>query len=229
MNKKNGIFLTADTLNNSIILEWKIIQGGSDTLNEKIKSLSEILAPSYAQTEVDFARKKPEAVLTDFMLKSLASQLESGVEKVDWDLFHKKVETHLKQFFTTMDWKKSSGTSDVHFFIIAKDKTTSKPLGMIQFFTTPEFEKGTIKAALSGVIPTAQNRGLEKILMSSIFKLQPETKRIFLHTRSTNSNAISSYKEWGFTEFNGSIPNWTDLEYFTNQVNTLQDTSKSLD
>ena len=112
--------------------------------------------------------------------------------------------------------------------MIAKDKVSKKSLGAIQFFTTPDFKEGTIKAALSGVIPTAQDHGLEKLLMSSIFRLQPEVKRIFLHTRSTNITAIDAYKELGFTEFEEKLPNWIDLEYIANQSDTLQTVSKDL-
>lgn len=220
MNKKSGTFISKDSLNNLIILEWKEIPGQTDELAQEIKSLSEILVPSYAQTEVEFAQKKPEAVSNDFMLKPLAPMLEQGV---DCGLFQRKIEDHLKQFFVTMDWKASSGAQDVYFFVVAKDKASHKQLGVMQFFTTPDFEEGTIKAALSGVIPIAQNRGLEKLLMSSIFKLRPEVKRIFLHTRSTNTKAINAYKEWGFTEFAGKLPHWIDLEYVAERSKDLQE------
>lgn len=95
-------------------------------------------------------------------------------------------------------------------------------LGAIQFFITPAFEEGSIKAALFGVLPEAQNRGLEKLLMSSIFKILPDINHIFLHTRSTNQRAIALYKEWGFVEIAGKLPNWTDLEYRVEQSKALQ-------
>ncbi len=227
MNKKSGTFIAKDSLNNPIILEWKEVQGHTDELAQTIRGLAEIIAPSYTQTEVEFAQKKPEEVPNDFMLKTLTSLLEQGVENVDWDLFQKKTENHLRQFFANTDWKSSSGAQDVHFFVTAKDES-NKPLGVIQFFTTPDFEKDTIKAALFGVIPTAQNHGIEKLLMSSIFRLQPEVKRIFLHTRSTNITAIDAYKEWGLVEFAGKLPNWTDLEYMADQSATLQTVSEDL-
>ena len=85
-----------------------------------------------------------------------------------------------------------------------------------------------MKAALYGVIPSAQNRGLEKLLMSSIFRLRSEVKRIFLHTRSTNQQAISDYEDWGFAEFIGKLPNWTDLEYLVEQSDILQKTAESV-
>lgn len=228
MNKKSLTFLTHDIFNKPVTLEWEEIAGQTDRLSEKINELSEILVPSYAQTEVEFARKKPEDVPNDFMLQSLASLLGSDPESTNWELFREKTEAHLKQFFATHDWKKSSGVQDRNIFVVAKDNETHKVLGVLQFIITPDFEPGTIKAALSGVILSGQNRGLEKLLMSSIFKIIPDVKRIFLHTRSTNEAAIQEYKDWGFTEFTGNLPNWTDLEYLVNQSDELQKLSAPL-
>jgi GNAT superfamily N-acetyltransferase len=226
MNKKNGIFSAIDTFNNPITLEWEIIEGHTDKLSDKIKSLSPILAPSYAQTEVDFARNKPEEVLHDFMLKSLAPFFnKDDVHKTDWNVFQQETEKHLKGFFETFDWKKSSGEQDLHYFVIAKD-TEKKSLGVIQFLIAPEFAKNNVKAALYGVIPAAQNRGLEKLLMSAVFKLVPHAERIFLHTRSTNQQAISHYENWGFARFAGKLLNWTDLEYVAEKTNELQKASE---
>jgi ribosomal protein S18 acetylase RimI-like enzyme len=222
MNKKSGFFLANDVLNNPIILEWEEISGHTERLSEKIRSLSHILVQSYTATEVEFARKKPEDVPNDFMLKSLASLLDQDVSKVDWNLFQQKIETILGQFFATMDWTNSSGAQDVNIFVTIKDQKTEKSLGVIQFLITPEFAKNDIKAALYGVIPSAQNRGLEKVLMSSIFKLRPDVKRIFLHTRSTNQQAIRDYENWGFAHFSGKLLNWADLEYLVEQSDVLQ-------
>jgi ribosomal protein S18 acetylase RimI-like enzyme len=228
MEQKYGIFPATDTLHNPIILEWEEIQGNTDELAQKIKSLSDILTSSYAQTEVEFAHKMPELVPNDFMLKSLAPLLDQGADAVDWDLFQQKTEEHLNQFFATTDWKAYSSSQEVHIFILARDKKTNNPLGVIQFFTKSDFPKGSIKAALFGVIPSAQDRGIEKILMSALFKIFPNIQRIFLHTRSTNTKAISAYKAWGFFEYESTLPNWTNLEYLADQTNTLQNVAEML-
>jgi GNAT superfamily N-acetyltransferase len=227
MNKKSGILLANDVFNKPVTLEWEEIQGQTDKLSEEIKSLSHILAPSYAQTEVDFARKKPEDVKNDFMLKSLAPLLDQGINNVDWGIFAEKTEAHLEHFFATMDWKKSSGAQDINIFVTIKDQKTGIDLGVIQFLITPNFADNTVKAALYGVLPLAQNRGLERLLMASIFTLRPEVNRIFLHTRSTNQGAIRSYEDWGFKQFAGKLPNWTDLEYLVEKTEILQKLSQS--
>ena len=204
------------------VLEAETINGQTDRLVERIKELAEILVLSYAVVETDFARKKPEEVANDFMLKSLVGLLDQNGEEVDWNSFQKKVEGVLREFFINMDWKKYSNPLDLNIFVIAKDSVNGKPVGVIQFIISPEHEENSVKAALYGVLPEMQNCGLEKMLMSSIFRLRPDTKRIFLHTRSTNQQAISDYENWGFTKFEGKLPNWTDLEYLAEKSDLLQ-------
>ena len=217
--KKSGVFLANDLLNNPVILEWEEINGQIDRLSEKIKSLSKILVPYYTQIEVDFARKNPENVSNDWMLKSLASLLEQDTNKVDWNLFQQKTEALLEQFFATMNWKNSA--QDINICVTIKDQKTENTLGVILFLITPEFAKNNIKATFYVVVPAAQNRGLEKLLISSIFRLRPDIARVFLSTRSTNQKDILSYKDWGFSQLD-IVPNWTDLEYLVEQSNTLQ-------
>ena len=224
--QNSGIFLAHDDFNSPVILEWEEIHGKTERLSEKIRGLSEVLVPAYVQAEVDFARKKPEMVSNDFMLKSLASLLDSGVNTVDWNLFEQKTKNILEQFFVTMDWTKGTKDQDCSIFVVARDGQTKKAVGVIQFLITPEMAENNIKAALYGVIPSAQNRGLEKLLMSSIFRLRPNAQRIFLHTRSTNQRAIELYEEWGFVQSAGKLPHWTDLEYIVEKSSILQQTSE---
>lgn len=204
-----GTFIAYDAVNNPIVLEWKKVYGHTDALAQEIRNLSPILIRAYTQSELEFARKKPEEVPSDFMLKSLASYLDTG----DWNLFEQKLREHLHHFFMTMDWKAGSHPEDVHIFVDARDKHTNEMLGAIQFFTSPQFQSGSIKAALFGVIPSAHSRGIEKLLMSSIFTIDSDIKHIFLHTRATSSKMIEAYLSWGFVTVTGKLPNWTDLEY----------------
>lgn len=71
-----------------------------------------------------------------------------------------------------------------------------------------------------GVESGAQGRGIEKLLVSSIFKLMRVT-RIFVHTRITNEAAIGMYSEWGFTPFQGPLPYWQDMEYESHRSTML--------
>lgn len=228
-NNKNGSFLAHDTLGNAIILKWEEIAGKTEKLSEKIRSLSDVLVPAYTQSEVDFARKKPVDVPTDFMLKTLAPLLEQGINNVDWKIFEAKTKTVLEQFFATLDWAGYAGDHDTNIFVVAVDQKTAKNVGVIQFLITPEFAAvHTVKAALYGVIPSAQDRGLEQLLISSIFKLRPDVKRLITDTRSTNQRFISMHEKWGFTQFKGEVPGFTDVEYIVEKVNTLQKIAETI-
>jgi ribosomal protein S18 acetylase RimI-like enzyme len=231
-NKKNEIFLADDYFKKPIILEWEEIIGKTEMLDTKIKSISKILIPTYLKQEVEFISKNTkvftsEDIANDFMIKALAPLLEQGKGKVNLKLLEEKTKNVLDEFFESINWSQYSTSQDVNIFVIAKDQKTKEQLGVIQFLMRPEFPENNVKAALFGIIPSAQNRGLEKILMSSIFRLRPDTQRIFLHTRSTNQQAILDYENWGFTQFKGNLPHWTDLEYLVDQSNILQKIAES--
>ncbi len=228
-NLKTGIVTAQDRYGAPIILEWERVDSPSPRLNEKIKSLAAILVQTYVKQEAQFARKYPEAVPHEHFLKSLEPLFVDGLEKVDWDLVEKQLTAIFQQVFTTTDFTKFSGAHDVHIFVVAKDKSTGAMLGVIQFLVAPEYAYGTVKAAYYGVMSSAHNRGLEKLLMSSIFKLIPAAKIIFLHTRVTNDKALNNYYYWGFTQLPGTLANWVNLEYRAEQSNMLQKTAESFE
>ena len=143
-----NIFSTVDALNNPVTLTWQEIPGGSEQLTEKIRSIAPILIESYAQTEVEFARNRPQEVAADFMLKSLAPLLENETNAIDWNLFHQKTAAHLEQFFATTDWGKYSNSEDQNIFVTIYDQNTGTALGVLQFLIMPAFEQGTESGAL---------------------------------------------------------------------------------
>ena len=79
--------------------------------------------------------------------------------------------------------------------------------------------------------PSEQNSGVAKLLISSIFSVVPEGRRIFLCTRVTNENALKAYRSWGFTpdlnptqdaHYTFNLEHWTFLEYKADRANVLQ-------
>jgi RimJ/RimL family protein N-acetyltransferase len=220
---KKGTFIVNITPLHSIFFAWEEIPGKTIQLNQKIKEVSKILVPAYTKTEVTFAQQKSDEVANDFMLKSLAPLLKYNV--IDWHMFEQKTYEILERFFATMDWNASSKKDDLSIFVTAHDQASGKDIGVIQFPIHPDFGQNNIKAALYGVLPLFQNRGIEQLLMSSIFAVRPDIQRIFLHTRSTNEQAINLYKKCGFVEFEGTLPNWIDLEYMVKGSSILQKTA----
>jgi len=213
--------VTHDRHQHAIVLKWSPIKGNTDALTQKIHELTPLFVNTYVKQEMEFARHHPEAIATDFMLKSL-TLFAKDLQKIDWQVFGQQLQKHMHNFFMTMDWKTKSSTDDTYFFVVAHDTKDDAPLGALQFFISPTFEPASIKAALFGMNNDAYDRGIEQLLMSSIFKIRPDITRIFLHTRSTNQEAIDRYLSWGFVVTPNKIPHWTDMEYCIEKSNTLQ-------
>lgn len=206
--------------NQSLVLEYQKVS--SDQLNQTINQFSSILIPSYIRNEIEFAKAMPEEVANDFMLKSLFQNLSTDPKETNWVEFEQKVTDVLNNFFKTMDWGKHSDQQDKHIFVTIKNTSTNKLTGVIQFLSTPKFAKNHVKAALYGITPEFIGSKLELILMSSIFKINTQTQRILVHTRSTNQQAISNYINWGFKHLPSQSPSWSELEYLSDQSDYLQ-------
>lgn len=218
-----GCFSGKDSLGTPVIIEWECVDPCSPQLSEKIKSLSDLLVAAYTNIELQFAQQNPEAIKNEMFLKSLEPLLENGIEKIDWKMAEKRIRDNLQQFLTGTDWTKFSNSNEIHLFATIKDCETQVPQGMIQFLINSQYDYGNVKVALyDGVMPLEKNRHLNKLLMSSIFKLIPNTERIFLHTRITNENAINDHMTFGFTTFPGPLANWVDLEYKSEHLDVLQ-------
>jgi ribosomal protein S18 acetylase RimI-like enzyme len=108
-------------------------------------------------------------------------------------------------------------------------------LGFAAFMTRATYPAHTVKVMALGVKPEHQNRSLGKLLMSSIFKIMPETTNLFLCTRVTNNTALAAYKAWGFEHeanpimdhmFN--LNHWTFLKYNPTEVTILQTVANTL-
>lgn len=222
-----GIFSIQDNHGTSLVLEWETIQGKSPRLASKVKELHDILAEIYTPQEIEFAKKFPDLVPQEYFLKILAP-LFQGENEVNWQDAELQLKTFFDKFFTTTDFTQFSGKDDLSIFVVAKKPKTERILGIIQFMITSDYQEGEVKVAYFGVTSKSKNSGLEKLLMSSIFKLIPRTQRIFMHTRCTNERAIKLYKSWGFTQFPGPLPHWIDLEYVTKNIDTLQKTANTI-
>jgi ribosomal protein S18 acetylase RimI-like enzyme len=216
VKSKNGKFSVKDQ---NFVIEWEKINSNNPEFNNKIKQFNDILIPTYVQQELEFARKYPEQVPNEFFLKSLAPLFEQNHEKLDWKMIEQKIQNIIEQFFISTDFAKFSKPDDTFFMICAKDKD-GKVLGMIQFQVSEDFNFGEVRIGYFAIV--SENQVLKELLISSTYKLIPETKRIFLHTRISNENLISFYKDLGFKTFLGKLQNWIDLEYIAQKNNKLQ-------
>jgi ribosomal protein S18 acetylase RimI-like enzyme len=96
---------------------------------------------------------------------------------------------------------------------------------------TPALPYGDIKIINIVVAPNAQATGLEKLLVSALYKSIPIIKRMFIITRPTNYMGLDAYEQCGFVQDNNPIqdPNhaiamehFVVLEYKTEQSDIIQ-------
>jgi len=214
-NKTMNLKKINDNKRNSVTLEWEKIKGKDPRLTEIVREVSPILIDTYTKMELDFAKKHPELIPTEYFLKSFAHLTQDGADSIDWKEAETLLTQSLTKIFTETDIAQFSGDDDKYIFITAKDEA-GKLIGVIQFLSQPAFKDGHIKIAYFGVAESALNCGLEKELIFTIKDIMPEVTRIFLHTRTTNTPMINLFKEYGFTSIGDNqfkLENWLDLEY----------------
>jgi ribosomal protein S18 acetylase RimI-like enzyme len=195
---------------------------------------------AYTPVEMQFLCAFPEVVGTEQYFKPFEPLFAHGVANVDWNAATKTMESILQGHFVFDPTQLPQNviamfSQDTCFMVIAKERTTGKPLGFITFLMRATYAAGDVKVMSLAVDTTHQNRGLGKLLMSSIFKITPDIKRIFLCTRVTNDTALQAYRSWGFVTDNNPIldhafnlTHWSFIEYITEQSDILQKTASNL-
>lgn len=247
-SQKSGQFIAIDALGKSVVIEWHITDIFSPELTAFKKRVSDLAAQTHAATEVQFLHVHPEAVSQDGFLKACTPLFTDGLESVDWQQVETTIQSTYKQFYL-MDIA-SFGTDiikriadDLYFFVTIKEASSvethdsGKILGFMMSAITPALAYGDIKLIKLALAPTELNRGLGELLVSSVFKVIPQVKRIFSIIRPTDENAFKAYLSWGFVQDHNPVqdPNHpinlnylTVLEYKTDQSDELQKTAKTL-
>ncbi|MCK4499324.1 hypothetical protein KAU11_02420 [Candidatus Babeliales bacterium] len=230
------------SVDKNIEIEW--LQGvilSPDLANFK-KDVSEIAAQQISKNETNFLHSHPEAADSEFLLKPCAPLFKNGLENIDWNMVEKQIQKTVKLFYHAdiSSFGKAAIKplmQDIYICVTAKNVRTKELLGFAMFSIAPTLPRGTVKIIHIDIKQKAQDGGLEKLLTSSIFKILPNTKRLFLGTRPTNKNVIENFNSWGFKETANPITDkthtinqmyFTVLEYIANQCDTLQKAAKEL-
>lgn len=201
----SGQFFVTDLFGNSLILEWKKTDITSQNLADFKRNISEIASLALAPIEMQFLRTYPEAVTQELFLMPCAPLFASGIEAVDWNLVDKTIQGTIKQFYQT-DLSTFGADiikpllDDVYFIVSIKESKGEQILGFAMFAITPELPCGDVKVIQVAVAQDGDNRELDKLLMSTIFAIIPDTKRLFTFVRPTNEYALRTYSSWGFAE-----------------------------
>lgn len=239
-SKTSGSFLAHDTFAQPLILEWHQTSLMAPEFSSAMKSAWEIACPAYHSVEMLFLKAFPDVVVNEPYFKPFEQLFKNGLQNVDWFQAEQIMKNILMSHFifdasTLSEEIKQKFAQDRCIVVSIKNKESNKNLGFITFLRRSTYEKGDIKVMSFAVDPAVQNRGLGKLLMSSILKIMTDVKRIFLCTRVTNDRALRAYQSWGFVkdlnpilDHGFNMNHWAFLEYKTTSSSTLQNTSNYL-
>lgn len=238
--KITGKFIAHDKHGVPVIIEWQKMEFFGSAFTSAMKDAWKVARESYLPVEMDFLRAYPEVVASEKYFAPFEPLFKEGLDAVDWDEAEKVMQELLKSHFifdvSTFDPSIiAMFAQDECYFVVVKDLQTKALRGFITFMVRSSYPQGDTKGMSFAVDQRFQNCGLGKLLMSSIFKIKPDVKRIFLCTRVTNEIALNAYQSWGFTKdvnpildhpFN--LEHWTFLDYKADQKSILQNTAVGL-
>lgn len=217
-----GNYKTYDATQTSLVINWYITDILSSTLKDFKKECSTLGSQVTAKTETNFLKYHPEAVSSSGFFKTCEPLFAHGIDTVNWNLVQSTLEKSIQQFYL-MDIS-LFGTEiintlkdDLYFFASIKNEISNELLGFFIASITPALSYGTIKLVNLIVAPSQNGQELEKILLSSIFKVFPQVKRIFTLIRPTDHTLLSVYTACSFSETKSLLndpQHINDMRYF---------------
>lgn len=199
-NKKKNHYYCIDKFNNAVIIEWQLLKPHTLECKEAMKRTAPIVVEANKAAEVTLIKNIPEVIHDPFVSQQLEPLYLNGTPYVEWHVVEETLEKILLTFYKE-ELDNDLDDDDCLIVVTAKDHHSDAILGAIYFFIESEYDYGKVMVPILGILPTAQNRGLGKLLMSSIFKLLPQTKLITLIALMTNEHAHTVYITWGFKQF----------------------------
>lgn len=192
-----------DNKGHSLVIEWKRTDILSRDLAAFKKDLSDLAAEKLSRSELAFLKAHPEAASSELFLRACEPLLNNRLENVDWHAIQEKIKASVKQFYLAdlsifgPDVIKPL-LSDVYFCATIKRPEEKEPQGFLLFSITPALPFGDVKVINFFMREDSSSAELQNVLMGLIFKILPQTKRIFLFARPTDSAALEMYTAMGF-------------------------------
>lgn len=199
----DGKVYAADENESSFILEWKRSDILSPSLAAFKKDLSDLAAWKLSESELVFLKANPEAASSELFLRACKPLLDKGAESADWRAVQEAIKASVKQFYLA-DLSKFGPDmikpllNDIYFCATIRNPDEKESLGFLLFSITPALPFGDVKVINFFMKEHNPNSELRNILMGLVFKILPQTKRIFLFARPTDSAALEMYAAMGF-------------------------------
>lgn len=240
---KKGRVFASDGRGHALILEWKKTDILSSDLASFKKDLSDLAAEKLSASELAFLKANPEAASSELFLRACKPLLDNGVGNADWEAVQETIKTSVKQFYLA-DLSKFGPDlikpllDDIYFCATVRGQDEKNPLGFLLFSITPALPFGDVKVINFFIKEHRPSAGLQNILMGLILKILPQTKRIFLFARPTDSAVLEIYAAMGFERDENPFqdPNHkvntnylTPLEYRIELGQVLQKTAECLE
>lgn len=234
VTKTAGQFSAYDKQGVPVIIEWQKTTLFAPEFAAAMKEAWDVAALAYTPVEMQFLRTYPEVVGAEDYFKPFESLFKNGLDAVDWAKATEVMQTLLKShfIFDASTWGAevtAMYAKDVCYVVTIRDQQTKALRGFCTFMIRPNYTQGDIKVMSFAVDPAYQNRGLGKLLISSILKINPSIKRIFMCTRVTNRLVLIGSPFLGFTkdttpilEHAFNLKHWIFFEYKTAQTDVLQ-------
>jgi len=232
---KSGSFAAKDKAGRPVVLDWQCTSMRAPGFRACMESIVDTASQGFTSVEVEFLKAHPEAVHKESNLEQFKPFFVNGPAVVGWDLVTEKMRDTIKHCFLmdisemSPEWAARVEVM-LHVVVTVNDQQTDAQLGSVVFIVDPADAAGDIKVMSIALVPEAQHRGLGKVLTSSIFKILPGTKRLFLNPRVTNVQAQRAYLAWGATRVAHPVldqwalaEHWVGIEYRADQTSVLQD------
>ncbi len=199
----NDKISTVDSKDRALIIEWKKTTILSQDLAAFKKDLSDLAAEKISKIELTFLKANREAASSELFLRACKPLLDNGTENADWNAIQKTIESSVRQFYLA-DLSKFGPDmikpllSDLFFCVTATRPGEKEPQGLLLFSVTPALPFGDVKVINFFMREESSSKDLQNVLMGIIFKILPQTKRIFLFARPTDSETLEMYHAMGF-------------------------------
>lgn len=233
IGSKRGQFTAQDDLGKQILLEWEKVDPRSPRAKEIVQGVTDVLIPTYTRIFIEFIQQHPQEASKIPISKVFKPFFKKGTDQVDWKAFESLLKKKFKKSLSQlklMDFTKLHRDDTVGIVVFAKEAKTKELLGGVCFELQESASGRFVQASDFGLSDCAINRGIEKLVMGSMFKLVPSIEGLSLLTYATSN--VNTYKELGFKDiYEGSISSdslfpFAQMVYLCDQSDILQNVAR---